>query len=77
MGRTGVCWDNALAETFFASLKIESIYRVVLPTVDHARRVVSRYIEVFYNRRRRHGALDYQTPEQRYWQLTTQAHPAR
>ena len=63
MGGTGVCWDvNAMAETFFASLKIESIYRVVLPTVGHARPVVSRYIEVFYNRHRRHGALDYQTP---------------
>jgi putative transposase len=72
MGRTGVCWDNAQAETFFASLKIECVYRTAIPTLDHARRTVGRYIEVFYNRRRRHSAIDYQTPEQRYSQLTSQ-----
>ena len=72
MGRTGVCWDNAQAETFFASLKVECVYRTALPTLGHARRCLARYIEVFYNRRRRHSALDYQTPHQRYWQLTSQ-----
>ena len=70
MGRTGVCWDNAQAETFFASLKVECVYRTALPTLEHARRCLARYIEVFYNRRRRHSALDYQTPQQRYSQLT-------
>ena len=69
MGRTGVCWDNAQAETFFASLKVECVYRTALPTLEHARRCLARYIEVFYNRRRRHSALDYQTPQQRYSQL--------
>ncbi len=73
MGRTGVCWDNAQAETFFASLKVECVYRTALPTLEHARRCLGRYIEVFYNRRRRHSALDYQTPQQRYSQLTTDA----
>lgn len=73
MGRTGVCWDNAQAETFFASLKVECVYRTALPTLGHARRCLGRYIELFYNRRRRHSALDYQTPQQRYWQLTSQA----
>ena len=73
MGRTGVCWDNAQAETFFASLKVECVYRTALPTLEHARRCLARYIELFYNRRRRHSALDYQTPQQRYWQLTSQA----
>jgi putative transposase len=72
MGRTGVCWDNAQAETFFASLKVECVYRTAIPTPDHARRTIGRYIEVFYNRRRRHSALDYQTPQQRYSQLTHQ-----
>jgi putative transposase len=72
MGRTGVCWDNAQAETFFASLKVECVYRTAIPTVDHARRTIGRYIEVFYNHRRRHSALDYQTPHQRYSQLTNQ-----
>jgi len=73
MGRTGVCWDNAQAETFFASLKVECVYRTSLPTLDRARRCLGRYIEVFYNRRRRHSALDYQTPHQRYSQLTREA----
>ena len=72
MGRTGVCWDNAQAETFFASLKVECVYRTAIPSLDHARRTVGRYIEVFYNHRRRHSALDYQTPQQRYSQLTDQ-----
>lgn len=72
MGRTGVCWDNAQAETFFASLKVECVYRTAIPSLEHARRTVGRYIEVFYNRRRRHSALDYQTPQQRYSQLTDQ-----
>lgn len=76
MGRTGVCWDNAMAETFFASLKVESVYRTALPSLAHARRLVSRYIEVFYNRQRYHSALDYQTPHQRYCQLTNQAKAA-
>lgn len=72
MGRTGVCWDNAQAETFFASLKVECVYQTAIPTLDHARRTIGRYIEVFYNRQRRHSALGYQTPQQRYSQLTDQ-----
>lgn len=72
MGRTGVCWDNAQAETFFASLKVECVYRTAIPSLEHARRTIGRYIEVFYNRRRRHSALDYQTPHQRYSQLSEQ-----
>lgn len=70
MGRTGVCWDNALAESFFARLKIESVHRSPIQTVADARTRVGRYIELFYNRRRRHSSLDYQTPQQRYFQLT-------
>ena len=70
MGRTGVCWDNAQAETFFASLKVECIYRTTLASPTHARRIVGRWIETWYNQRRRHSALDYQTPNQRYSQLT-------
>ena len=73
MGPTGVCWDNAQAGTFFASLKVECVYRTALPTLEHARRCLARYIEVFYNRRRRHSALDYRTLQQRYSQFTRQA----
>ena len=64
MGRTGVCWDNALAESFFAALKNELVYRVVLPTRKKARRMVAEYIEVFYNRTRIHSGLGYKTPAQ-------------
>ena len=57
LSRPRQCWDNAVAESFFASLKLECIYRQALPTRTHARRAVFDYIEVFFNRRRLHSAL--------------------
>jgi putative transposase len=66
VGRTGVCWDNALAESFFASLKNEMVHRTVFPTRRHARRAVAHYIEVWYNRRRLHSGLGYRTPQEVY-----------
>jgi transposase InsO family protein len=62
LSRPRQCWDNAVAESFFASLKLECIYRQALPTRSHARRAVFDYIEVFYNRRRLHSSLGYLTP---------------
>lgn len=62
MGRVGQCWDNALAESFFASLKNELVYRTTFPTRAKARRAVAEYIEVFYNRTRLHSGLGYRTP---------------
>ena len=62
MGRTGVCWDNSLAESFFGALKNERVYRTVYATKLQARRDVIRYIEGFYNSRRRHSALGYRQP---------------
>lgn len=62
VGRTGVCWDNALAESFFAALKNELVHRTAFPTRRHARRAIVSYIEGFYNRRRLHSALGYRTP---------------
>lgn len=62
MGRTGQCWDNSMAESFFAALKNECVYRTVYATKPQARQDVIRYIEGFYNPRRRHSALDYQAP---------------
>ena len=53
MGRTGVCWDNAMAESFFSALKNERVYRTVYATKAQARRDVIAYIEGFYNSRRR------------------------
>jgi putative transposase len=61
-GRTGVCWDNAAAESFFGALKNEMYHRQSFPTRARARFAVADYIEVFYNRRRLHSALGYRTP---------------
>lgn len=64
VGRTGVCWDNAWAESFNGTLKNERVYRTVYPTREHARIDITRYIELFYNSRRLHSALGYQTPNE-------------
>ena len=64
VGRTGVCWDNAAAESFFAALKNEMYYRHTFTTRARARFAVAEYIEVFYNRRRLHSTLGYRTPLQ-------------
>ena len=62
MGRTGVCWDNAAAETFFATLKNEMCYRQSFATKARAQFAVAEYIEVFYNRKRMHSSIGYRTP---------------
>jgi len=62
MGRTGVCWDNAAAESFFASLKNECYHQRTFATRAEARLAVADYIEVFYNRQRLHSTLGYRTP---------------
>jgi putative transposase len=64
VGRTGICYDNALAESFFAALKNELVHRTVYPTRGKAQRAVTRYIELHYNTNRRHSALGYRTPRQ-------------
>ena len=63
-GRTGACWDNSVAESFFASLKNEMYYRESFPTRGKARLKVATYIETYYNRQRPHSTLDYRTPAQ-------------
>jgi putative transposase len=64
VGRTGVCFDNALAESFNAAVKVERVNRTVYPTREHARTDVARYIELRYNTRRLHSALGYRTPKE-------------
>jgi transposase InsO family protein len=66
VGRTGVCYDNAQAETFNAAVKVERGNRTQYPTREHARRDVARYIEFRYNRKRLHSGLGYRTPEEAY-----------
>lgn len=64
MSRKGNCYDNAPMESFFASLKRELVHRCVFATKEEARRAVFWWIEVWYNRQRRHSALGYLSPEQ-------------
>lgn len=64
MGKTGICWDNSQAETFFSALKNERVYRTTYATKERARKDIIRYIEGFYNSRRRHSALNYQRPNE-------------
>lgn len=64
MSRKGNCWDNAVAESFFGTLKAELISGERFFTRKEARQAVFEYIEVFYNRQRAHSGLNYQTPEQ-------------
>lgn len=66
VGATGVCFDNALAESFNAAVKVERVNRTVYPTREHARKDVARYIEFRYNSQRLHSALNYQTPQEVY-----------
>jgi putative transposase len=73
MGRTGVCWDNAMAESFFSALKNERVYRTVYATKAQARRDVIAYIEGFYNSRRRHSALGYKRPDEVHYGYTQPA----
>jgi putative transposase len=63
-GRTGSCFDNALAESFNAAVKVERVHRTAYPTRKRARDDVARYIEVRYNRQRLHSALGYRTPQE-------------
>jgi len=62
MGSVGDCFDNAVAESFFASLKVELLHRQEWPTRAAVRLAIFEYIEVWYNRRRRHSTLAYATP---------------
>jgi transposase InsO family protein len=64
MSRKGNCWDNAMMESFFATLKKERVHHESYVTREAARQSVFEYIELFYNIRRRHSALGYLSPEQ-------------
>lgn len=62
MSRKGNCWDNAVAESFFATLKTEMVHQRHFATRVEARTALFEYIEIFYNRRRRHSSLGYLSP---------------
>jgi len=69
MGSVGDCYDNAMAESFFATLQCELLARQTFRTQSEARTALFEYIEVFYNRQRRHSALGYLSPDayERRW----------
>jgi len=56
MNRRGNCWDNASMESFFSRLKVELIYAHQYSTIEEAKSAIFEYIEIFYNRKRRHSA---------------------
>jgi transposase InsO family protein len=64
VGRTGICYDNAMAESFFAALKNERVHRTIYPTRAHARTDIIRYIEFWYNTTRLHSGLRYKSPQE-------------
>lgn len=63
MSRTGNCYDNAVMESFWATLKTEEVYRHPYQTRQEATAAIFNYVETFYNRKRRHSALGYVSPE--------------
>ena len=71
VGRTGICYDNAMAESFFAALKNELIHRTVYPSRERAKRAIIRYIH-WYNTERIHSALGYNTPHEIHQTWLTQ-----
>ena len=62
MSKKGDCWDNAVAESFFHTLKVELIHRNKFKTRDEAKRKIFEYVEMYYNRKRAHSTLGYLSP---------------
>jgi transposase InsO family protein len=75
MSRRGNCLDNAVAESFFATLEVELIDQSDWHTRDEARCAIFRYIETWYNSRRRHSTLDYRSPADYEREVLTTAAP--
>ncbi|MEA2418142.1 MAG: putative transposase [Thermoleophilaceae bacterium] len=73
MSRKGNCLDNAPMESFFASLKKEHVHHAGFRTRAEARAAVFEYVEIFYNRRRRHSGFGFSTPAQAHEQMARAA----
>ncbi len=72
MSRKGNCWDNAVAESFFHTLKIQLIYHIRFNNFEEAERIIFKYIEIYYNQRRKHSANGWKAPahcEQEWYNL--------
>ena len=64
MSRNGNCYDNAVMESFWGTLKTELVHHEQYATHEQAKASIFEYIEVFYNRQRRHSSIGYMSPEQ-------------
>ena len=64
MSGKGNCWDNAVMESFYHTLKVELIYQSKYETRIEAQRDIFAYIEIFYNRERLHSSIGYNSPEE-------------
>jgi transposase InsO family protein len=64
VGRTGICYDNAMSESVNGAIKVELVNRVEYATREHAMKEIARYIELFYNTQRLHSSLGYGTPQE-------------
>jgi len=64
MSRKGNCWDNAVMESFYRTLKVGLIYPKKYETRIEAQRDIFEYIEIFYNRERLHSSIGYHSPEE-------------
>jgi transposase InsO family protein len=64
MSRKGNCWDNAVMENFFKILKSETGHHTVYDSIDVAKKELFEFIEIWYNRQRRHSILGYLPPEE-------------
>ena len=79
MSRRGNCWDNAVAESFYAMLKVELVHDVIFTSREAAKTTIAEWIEIFYNGKRRHSSLDYLPPleyERRYYETLERAEVA-
>ena len=72
MSRKGNCWDNAVAESFFKTLKTEFIYQNTFLNLEHLYKGIFEYIEGWYNTRRRHSSLNYSSPFEKHLFLLNQ-----
>jgi putative transposase len=77
VGRTGTCYDNAMAESFFAALKNERVHRTAYPTRARPRTDITRYIKFWYNQNRLHSGLGYKTPQEALDEWTKKARQQR
>ncbi|MCB0663413.1 MAG: integrase core domain-containing protein, partial [Saprospiraceae bacterium] len=71
MSRKGNCWDNAVAESFFKTLKIEFIKDKTFKNLEEAKFEIFNYIERWYNTQRKHSAIGYLSPLQMFYKLNS------